>query len=781
MNFACSFYKSICVAVLCGASALFTVGVRAQNQMAPGTWRSLLSAGEVSQVQEAPSILFASSGSVLFSVEKDNSQEIKFIDREQGASDVGVQKFAYDPQSKQLLVYYHSGMIDVITEEGIYQISALYNNTAFPDKHIHQIYFSGDVALLAGNFGLAMLSLAEHQVMATAFVGRPVFSVAVYEDRLFALTEQGAWEANMQSNIQDPAQWEPITQIPRAKQFLVCGDRFVVLEESGAVVSQPIGSVGGTTSLAQGVRFMEYTSAGCVLVSNQEILLLQVDASTVRAHVPTPRPALSVSCNNEEGKIWWADGVEIIWSEFEDPAVRSAFELDYQGPSDDRHFFGVASGGRYFGVGGARATNRYGLPGSIKVFDGVSEWINFTPPDIEPTTQIRFSDMVSIAADPQNKKHFFVGSWGEGLYEFRDDRFYERFSLHNSALSTAVAEDPTAYVRVGSLCFAPDGILWMAQGSVEKAIAAYNPADGGWYAYHYPEIAQVNSFGPMVALPGGAKCVAIYVRGGDGVKGLFVFDERKTLDTSSDDKTLLISQLVDRNGKAIAATSYEALAVDQNGTLWVGTNRGPVLIHNAGGILNQKSQPVATRPVGGAEPNLYYVMDNIYVTAIAVDGVNNKWVGTQTEGLYLLAPDGSEVLAHYTTGNSPLLSNSITCLALDSESGTLYIGTSLGLMAYQVGGSGDFNQMRSSAHVYPNPVPPYGSDLVTITGLNAGTLVRVLDLSGALLYETTAVTSDVKFYARDSKGQRWAGGVYQVLLTDPSGKKGTVLKFAVIN
>lgn len=267
---------------------------------------------------------------------------------------------------------------------------------------------------------------------------------------------------------------------------------------------------------------------------------------------------------------------------------------------------------------------------------------------------------------------------------------------------------------------------------------------------------------------------------GDQVNGVFVFNDNNTPLDETDDATLLFSQFTDRIGKVIAASHYYDMAVDRSGIMWIGTDRGPIFVHNAAGVPKQSSTPVASRPVGGKEPNLFYVMDNVPVTAIVVDEANNKWMGTRSDGLYLLSPDGTTVYKHFTIDNSPLLSNSISTLNLDAASGVLYIGTSMGLMAYNIGVAGNFDQLRKEIHVYPNPLRPEDNDKITVSGLSAGVTIRVLDTAGNILHQDTAITSELSFNARMPNGERYPSGVYQLLVSDADGKQGHTIRFAVI-
>lgn len=772
---------------------LLNLSVQLSSQELRGdenNWRTLLSVGNIDKVQDIENQLFASSGDIFFVVDKKNPKNILFFDRSVGVSDIGVKQFSYNVEQKVLLVFYHSGIIDLILPTGIARISAIADNIRLREKGINQIVFYENKAFLAGQFGLSVIDLNTAQVQSTAFAGENVNAVACHQGNIYILMKQELKKAKLSSNLQDPEQWtnQPL-MLQHPNQLLVRENTLYILNHSkdgnssdpneGKLFTIPLSDLSAPpTDYQNNVRAIQQTQAGAVLISDNSIRLLRTSQKDDIV-IPTANRILSVSANVSENELWMADGDKIYRVDLSSaPPQLNSFEIDYSGPWDNRYFYTTVEHDRFYSVSGGRDYNRFNLSGVIKIFDGTG-WTNLSPRDVQEKTKIPFRDPVSIAIDPKNPSHFFVGSWGEGLYEFSDfGASINRFDESNSSLTTAVAGNPN-YIRVGSLTFDAKGNLWMAQGSVEKNIAV-KTSSGEFVSHNYPAINFVNSFGPMLSLPGGTKWLIIHHRG-DGMNGLFVFNDNGTPTDASDDATLLINQFTDRTGKIISATNYRSMAIDKNGALWIGSNRGPIYVHNAAAVLKQQKSPIGVRPVGGKEPNLFYVMDNVPITSIVVDEVNNKWIGTQEDGLYLLSPDGAMVLEHFTTNNSPLLTNNIRTLSLDSNKGLLYIGTSAGLMTYNVGATGSFDQLRSQIHVYPNPLRPEHNDKITITGLAAGMQIKVLDLAGRLLFQDITVTSEISFNARMANGERWPSGVYQLLVSDTSGKRGHTVRFAVIN
>jgi len=68
------------------------------------------------------------------------------------------------------------------------------------------------------------------------------------------------------------------------------------------------------------------------------------------------------------------------------------------------------------------------------------------------------------------------------------------------------------------------------------------------------------------------------------------------------------------------------------------------------------------------------------VNCIAVDALNQKWVGT-SDGVIVLSPDGIQQVATYTVAstNGKLIDNDVKSIAIDGGTGTVYFGTLSGL------------------------------------------------------------------------------------------------------
>jgi hypothetical protein len=171
----------------------------------------------------------------------------------------------------------------------------------------------------------------------------------------------------------------------------------------------------------------------------------------------------------------------------------------------------------------------------------------------------------------------------------------------------------------------------------------------------------------------------------------------------------------------------------------------------------------------------------VNVKCITIDGGNRKWIGTSGSGVYLISHDGLETIHHFTVDNSPLISNNIYSIAIDGQTGEVFIGTDRGLVSFM----GDATEPESEMDddllkVYPNPVHPDYQGQITITGLMFNSNVKIVNAAGRLVHEGTSVGGEFTWNGRLSSGKRAASGIYYVLATDEEGNEGATTKFLIV-
>lgn len=120
-----------------------------------------------------------------------------------------------------------------------------------------------------------------------------------------------------------------------------------------------------------------------------------------------------------------------------------------------------------------------------------------------------------------------------------------------------------------------------------------------------------------------------------------------------------------------------------------------------------------------------YLLETNIVYDIAIDAANRKWYATNS-GAYLVSADGTEIIAHYDTDNSPLPSNTIASVECDPTGNRVYFGTDNGLACYD-SDAGPAAEDYSEVYAYPNPVRPDYTGWITIAGLMDNSLVKIAD------------------------------------------------------
>jgi len=190
----------------------------------------------------------------------------------------------------------------------------------------------------------------------------------------------------------------------------------------------------------------------------------------------------------------------------------------------------------------------------------------------------------------------------------------------------------------------------------------------------------------------------------------------------------------------------------------VGTDKGI-------GIILDPSNPLRTGAVA-----IYKPLFGLVVNTIAVDPLNQKWVGT-TAGVFLLSPDGTQQLASYTVENTggKLIDNDVKSIGVDENTGTVYFGTNSGLASLTTSAAApktSFDELR----VYPNPYYVPGSVPLTVDGLMENSTLKILTADGALVREVQTPGGRIGYWdGTDQSGSVVASGIYIIAAFSDTG------------
>jgi len=130
-----------------------------------------------------------------------------------------------------------------------------------------------------------------------------------------------------------------------------------------------------------------------------------------------------------------------------------------------------------------------------------------------------------------------------------------------------------------------------------------------------------------------------------------------------------------------------------------------------------------------------------------------------------------------STGLLP--ANEIKDIAINKQTGEVFIGTAKGIVSYR-GSASEGQNNYESVNIFPNPVKPTYEGDITIANLLDESNVKITDASGNLVYETTSLGGQVVWNGADYTGRKVVSGVYMVFATNFDGSAGYEGKIMII-
>jgi sugar lactone lactonase YvrE len=762
----------------------FVISVPTLGQRAIGTWKDYLSFSNGKKLALiGDKVYCATEGGLFYRDLEDNS-----LNKITDLSDFGIKTIAGKEGEDLLLIAYSNSNVDILNQGTVVNLSDIKRKTITADKTIHNITFHENEAFLSCGFGIVVVNLSLNEIKDTYFIGDnggqlAVYDVEFFQGMIWAATENGILKASESgANLLDYTNWMEETTVPQS------GERFSQLEvhsgnliancspESGADRSYSYdGSSwsGYYTGMAD-VFEMETFGNYLVFTGGSQVVFFDetnMQAGKISAYQLNGESINAISARStaisSNGKTWIADYKYALVS-----YDGSSFESVYpNGPVDNEVFSVTTNGSDLWITPGGRTdawNNSWMLPRFQRFRAG--EWTSFSKTEIPELDG--FWDMVCLAVDPKDANHVFVGSWGGGLLEFRNDQLVERYTNKNSPLQSALPQQPDEpYVRIGGLDFDSEGNLWITNtATASKNLHKLSPS-GEWESFTMPQAVNL-TIGPVLVNANDDKWVLV-PRGND----VYVVSK----DGSQRTKLLVTSYFSSGNDEyTTRMNDVYSIAEDLDGAIWIGTSQGVAVYNTPSRIWN-------TSPFYAAQPGLD-LNDGIYhpllstetVTAIAVDGANRKWLGTSNSGVFLVSESGEKEVEHFTAENSPLLSNTIKSIAINEKSGEVFFGTSEGLISYQSDANGG-NEDYSGVYVYPNPVRETYDGPVTITGLIANSDIKITDIAGNLVYKTTSLGGQAVWDGNNLNGNRVKTGVYLVFCNDKNGEETHIAKLLFIH
>ena len=778
-----------------GLVLLGAVTAEAQNTAGYGDWQLHLPTNRPLRLADTGDRVYVATEDAFYFLDKKlNTTQV--LSRRDGLNDVGVAALVYDSVTRQTVLAYRNGNLDVLQPNGsVRNLNDVLRKSIQGAKDINQVSIGGSKAYVSTSFGLLAIDLVRLEVSDTySNIGPGGAAVAVYDavvnnGALFVATSAGLLRGPLTSNLSDYRSWTPFLPVPATPvagrpvyRWLAAyaGQVYAAVEGTGSAVFRFVPGSPGTwqpvpNTYTQQFRGLRASSVGVLALDDDSGIRRIAANGLVTVVVPRiPGTSTQDAVRSRDGSYYVANNVlglrqvqagtgKVLESFVANgPESTLAFGILADARSNKVDVFTGGYSERYL-PSGRRA-------GFYEYANG--QWTNVTASALPNTAD--FPNPTSPVRGTRTPDGtLYVANYGGGLLEWKGPREFRQFGegtpLGSPLLGTFGNRNR---VEVTDVAADAAGSVWVVNRHLRanaSGLFLLNPATTTWRTI--PWVPGLEVLDRITLDDNGYAWVSV---------------ARKTDPTAASPGIFVVDPAVaNPNPPRFFSTAaglpdnqvYE-LAKDRRGAIWAATIKGVAYFNDPSGPFGPDAKftlPFVRRGEGKDFPVLFTEA----VRTLAIDGGDRKWFGTD-RGLWLFSPDGDEALLHFTTQNSPLPSDRIVDVKVNDKTGEVWVATDAGVVTYRGAATITEGAPKCTA-VFPNPVRPDFTGTVGITGLANNAVVKITDVAGHLVYATKANGGAVTWNLTNPDGQRVRSGIYLVLSADADGKNGCVSKVAVLS
>lgn len=736
-------------------------------------WKGYFSYNEIVDVEAASNSVFAATQNAVFS-KATTSSDLKIFNSINGFKPESITTIHHSQSTNKTFAGNTNGLLLVINSDGSISSKVdIINEVPVPSnkKKINDFYEHDGKLYVATDYGISVMDIATSEFIITYFVGTAgeeteVLQTTVLNNQIYAVTRSfGIRKGDLSNpNLYDFSQWQTFDTgfwlgiVTFNNELVAMNTDSKTYRYNGTSFQQVLNQNQAGLKIKTNGTEIIVTTQNHVFVLNQSYTVL-VDITQIPDYNAIFKSATVVS-----GIVYIGTEKDGLFStSLANPTVFQS--MSPNGPVRN-YIFRVKKAPNYlWAVYGdySRDYNPYGLDEF-----GISKFSNDTGWELIPYEDLFQAKSISdIVINPNNPNQIFATSYFSGLLKIENENI-ELFNNTNTGpngLESLVVPGSPSYVdiRINSPAFDKDGNLWLTNAFVEKAIKVLG-SSGQWQSYSLADVAPTAStgrYGPMAIDKNRTKWIPSLN------DGLIAFNE------NYNNKFIVINST---NGN-LADNDVRCVAVDNRNQLWIGTFAG-LRVVSVDRFISETELNVNSIIIqeGDLAQELFYQQT---ILDIAVDGANRKWVSIADGGVFLVSSDGQETIYRFTKNNSPLPSDNINDIEIDGVSGEVFFATDKGMVSF-LGTSTKPNDSLSDVFVYPNPVRPNFIGTLKISGLTDKANVKITDIEGNLVYETTAAGGTIEWDTKAFGKHKVASGVYMIFVASEDATDSTVKKVMII-
>ena len=755
---------------------LFQIGFAQKNE----SWKGYFSYNDIKDISQSPTKFFAASENALFSQDL-NSNELKTTNTVDGLSGQSISCIYYSPTFNKTLIGYENGLLIVLNEADgkIKKVVDIINKQLPPNlKKINHFTEHEGIAYLSCDFGIVQFNLSTLLFGDTYFIGFNGEEIRVNQTTIAngfiyaSCTFNGIRKANINSeNLINFSEWTEINS----------GGWNGIAQVGTEIVAM---NANGNLNRFNGTDFQPYiqfpqTSVDLRSNENQLAVTFPNQVSFYNAQLA---PILTVTDSQLQQPILpkftcaTIIGTKVYIGTSENGVITTPIngiaDFNYllpDGPQRNSAFSINASTENLWVVFGGYASNynpfeyEFGplaLFGISKLFD--KQWLNIPPSEVSGAKALS-----NIEINPKNPNEVYISSFYSGLLKLENDVPTTLYTPTNTApngLESIQGGNNPNDIRINNPKFDKAGNLWLTNNLVNKALKVLK-TNGQWQSVSLETVIPVLSsfnFGCLLIDKNNTKWMA-------SRKGVIGYNENggifKVITEGADEGNL-------------PSPDVRTIAIDNRNQMWIGTNKGLRVLSSID-RYNSEGQLTANPIIILEDEVAQELLFQQFITSIAVDGANNKWVGTATSGVFQFSSDGQQTLQRFTIDNSPLPSNTINDIDINPITGEVFFATPQGIVVYK-GISTDGSENLKNVIVYPNPVRPGYAGTVKITGLLDKANIKITDISGNLVHEVISEGGTIEWDTTAFGKYKVASGVYMIFISADDGVETTVKKVMIV-
>jgi hypothetical protein len=636
-------------------------------------------------------------------------------------------------------------------------------------KKINDFYEHNGKVYVATQYGITVIKLSNFEIENSFYIGNSgefidVLQTTVFNNEIFAVTRtQGIKKASLSNPfLYDFSQWSVFNSL-NWSSIVTFNNQLVAMNTNG-ITYKFSGNIAVPFSqmVTNGVKLR--TDSVYLTITNQsQILIYSQNFTLVNSINSIPNFPDTFTCAITKNNMLYIGTKKS--GLFETTITNSiAFtNISPNGPIEDLAFKVTKTKNDIWLTHGSydrTYTPDYKLQG-ISIFNTNSGWTKI------PNTGVAGAvTLAAIAENPRNSSEVFVASGQSGLLKFTNKTNPFLFNQTNFLESVLLPPPNQNFVsvRINGMKYDKDGNLWLTNALVDNGLKVLKNGNT-WQSYNLSAVIQNPTalhYGNIDIDKNGTKWTATY--GG----GVLAFNEKYN------NKFIIINE---ENGN-LPNNDVRCVAVDNKNQLWIGTFKGLRILNSVDRFISETALTTTNIVIqdGDLAQELFYQQ---VIQDIKVDGANNKWVAIADAGVFQVSANGQITLRRFTKDNSPLPSNNVLDIEIDEVSGEVFFATDKGLVSF-LGSATRGDDDLQNVYIYPNPVRPEYSGTVKISGLMDKVNLKITDIEGNLVFETTSSGGTVEWDTTAFGKYKVASGVYMVFVSSSDAAETTVKKIMVI-